>query len=84
MARVIFFVAILSAAAVQADEPVKIPLKDIWAYRMSGTKDVRELQPEAYEQSLPTEEQTKRLRQAYTQRLAHVESPNRTMTIRRT
>jgi hypothetical protein len=42
MARVIFFAALFFATAVHADEPVKIPLKDIWAYSIPGTTEVSE------------------------------------------
>jgi len=47
-----FAVAVLSIAVVSADPPneqsdtVTIPLDQIWAYQMPGTKDIRELEPE--------------------------------------
>jgi hypothetical protein len=43
--RAIFLFAILFATAVQAEEPVKTPLKDVWAYFMPGTKEVTKLEP---------------------------------------
>src|SRR3954471_19320690 len=40
--RALFVSAIFLATAVQADEPVKIPLKDVWAYRIPGTTEIAE------------------------------------------
>src|SRR5262245_3839548 len=42
MARVIFFVAFFFATVVHADESIKIPLTDIWAYNIPGTTEVSE------------------------------------------
>ena len=45
---VAFLAATLCSATLLADEPnkpVEIPLKDIWALDMPGTKDVRKLEP---------------------------------------
>src|SRR6266576_3264860 len=49
MRLLLLIVAIIFVAAAKADEskPVTIPLKDIWAHRMPGTKDVAELEPDA-------------------------------------
>jgi hypothetical protein len=43
---VAFFAAILCAVFVRSDErqPIEIPLKDIWAYSMPGTKHTAELE----------------------------------------
>lgn len=47
MRLIILAFAMLSAVplAVAEEKPVEIPLKEIWALRMSGTKDVTELEP---------------------------------------
>ena len=39
---------VLFSCAAIAAEPVTIPLKDVWAYQMPGTMDVRELEPNVY------------------------------------
>ena len=46
-------VAISSLAELNAQAARKeIPLKDIWAYEMPGTKDVRELEPDKFGPSI--------------------------------
>jgi hypothetical protein len=44
------------------DKPVEIPLTAIWAWQMPGTKDVRDLEPDAFKvnANLSTDEQLKR------------------------
>ncbi len=46
--RYVFAIALLFAAHASAADPVAIQLKDIWAYEMPGTKDVRDLDPDSY------------------------------------
>jgi hypothetical protein len=40
-------IAILTHCPASAAEPVTIPLKDVWALNMPGTRDVRQLEPQA-------------------------------------
>jgi hypothetical protein len=60
--------ASFSVAAIAA-EPVNIPLKDIWAYGMPGTNDVRELQTDVNDPSLTPEEQAKRFRESHVEQI---------------
>jgi hypothetical protein len=50
LCRALAILACLSAAALanSPSDTVTIPLKDIWALDMPGTKDVRELEPDIY------------------------------------
>lgn len=55
-----------SLAAAEEPEPkaVEIPLKEIWAFRMPGTRDVHQLEPEVYGESskiVPVDEHERRL-----------------------
>jgi hypothetical protein len=66
--RAIFFFAILFATTVRADEPVKIPLKDIWAYNIPGTTEIseKELPPkDATPAQLMQFDRTSLVRQTY-------------------
>lgn len=62
-------VALLGACTVsaRADETGSISLKDIWAYQMPGTHDIRELEPKVYgvkDKDPPVEEQERRFRES--------------------
>jgi len=49
--RLLFALAMLSASLAVADErPGEIPLKSIWANDMPGTRNIRELEPEFFEE----------------------------------
>lgn len=59
-------------ASANADDPVTVPLKNIWAYQMPGTRDVRELEPQNFGQAvrkLTSDEQLKRYGQSLTSRI---------------
>jgi hypothetical protein len=61
--------ASFSFAAVAA-EPVTIPVADIWAYRIEGTRDVRDLEPDQFGEKtkeLSSEEKFKLLHASLTQ-----------------
>jgi hypothetical protein len=46
--RTLCIAAFISSAATASDDAVEIPLGDIWAYSMPGTKDVRKLAPAVF------------------------------------
>ena len=54
IAMLVIHLAMGSALAETNAQPEKkeIPLKDIWAYEMPGTRDVRELEPDKFGQSI--------------------------------
>lgn len=57
-----------------AEEAVEIPLSEIWAYEMPGTRDVRELEPETYgreAKSLSEAEQFERINESIIQQIRH-------------
>jgi hypothetical protein len=61
--------------AVFADSPsdtVTIPLKDIWALNMPGTKDVRELEPDIYGDGMSNISDAERERRLNKSLVAHV------------
>jgi hypothetical protein len=55
-----------------AEEAVEIPLGEVWAYGMPGTRDVQELEPEAYgreARSLSESEQFERINKSIIQQI---------------
>jgi hypothetical protein len=72
MARIIFFVAIFFATAAHAEDPVKISLKDIWAFGMPGTIDVEKLEPDNLGEptkSLPFDERMRLQKESWTHKI---------------
>jgi hypothetical protein len=62
--------SILCCSVGYAEEAVEIPLREIWAYEMPGTKDVRELEPDVYgdqAKSLSSKERDERFRKSVLQ-----------------
>jgi hypothetical protein len=62
----------LCCSAGDAEEPVEIPLNEIWAYEMPGTKDVRELEPDVYgdeARTLPPKERDERFNKSIIQEI---------------
>ncbi len=72
--RVAILLVLLFCPHSFAEETVEIPLSEIWAYNMPGTRDVRELEPEAYGReatSLPGEEQFERIKKSLIHQIRH-------------
>lgn len=67
----ILLVLILSSVGYGAET---IPLSDIWAYKMPGTRDIQELEPEAYgseARSLSETEQFERIKKSIIHQIRH-------------
>lgn len=68
----ILLALILSCSISHAEDSVEIPLSEIWALRMPGTRDVKELEPEAYgpeARALSETEQFQRFNSSNTQQI---------------
>lgn len=68
----LLLVIFLCCSISHAEEAVEIPLSEIWAYNMPGTRDVRELEPETYgheSKSLTEAEQFKRFNSSIIQKI---------------
>ncbi len=70
----ILLALVLCGSNSYAEEAVEIPLGEVWAYDMPGTKDVKELEPKAYGReatSLPGSEQFERIKKSIIHQIRH-------------
>lgn len=70
----ILLALVLGCSVSYADGVVEIPLSEIWALDMLGTRDVKKLEPEAYSHeamSLPESEQFERIEKSIIYQIRH-------------